>query len=258
MKIVVLAKEVPDTYGNRELDLETGLAVRSASEPVLDEIGGRAIEVALSHADAHPGTEVVVISMCPQSADATVRRILAMGVHSAIHIVDEALIGADLGLTAEVLASAARRAGFDLVIAGNLSTDGTGGVLPAMVAEHLGVPHLTALSRVDVSDGTVSGTRESDGGKLTLTAELPAVISITDALPGARLPSFKGLMAAKKKPYETVGMDVLGVDPGNFSVARSIMTAVTQRPPRGPGVMIVDAEDAGERLATFLADRGLA
>ncbi len=130
MKIFVLVKEVPDTYGDRTLNLETGLADRGAGDVVLDEITERALEVALSYADKNEGTEVVALTMAPESATASVRRALAIGAASAIHIVDEQLVGADLGLTAEVLAAAIRRGAPDLVITGNLSTDGAGGVLP--------------------------------------------------------------------------------------------------------------------------------
>jgi hypothetical protein len=153
MKIVVLVKEVPDTYGDRKLSLETGLADRAASERVLDEIGERALEVALSYADANPGTEVQVVSMASEDAAATVRKGLAMGAASALQVVDPGLAGADLGVTARVLAAAVQRAGFDLVITGNLSTDGSG-VLPAMLAEHLGVAQATALSAVTIGDGS--------------------------------------------------------------------------------------------------------
>lgn len=164
MRIVVLVKEVPDTWGDRKLSLETGLADRSASERVLDEIGERSLEVALSYADQNAGTEVVVVSMAPAESAATVRKGLATGAHSAVQVADEQLVGADLGLTAEVLAAAVSRTGFDLVIAGNLSTDGSGGVMGAMVAELLDVPHLTALTSVQIEDGRVSGERASDGG----------------------------------------------------------------------------------------------
>ncbi len=145
------------------------------------------------------GTEVVVVSMAPAESAATVRKGLAMGAHSAVQVADEQLVGADLGLTAEVLAAAVSRTGFDLVIAGNLSTDGSGGVMGAMVAELLDVPNLTALTSVQIEDGRVSGERASDGATMRVSAELPAVISITEALPDARFPNFKGIMAAKKK-----------------------------------------------------------
>lgn len=258
MKIVVLVKEVPDTYGDRKLSLETGLADRGASEVVLDEIGERALEVALSYADKTPGTEVVVLSMAPASASATVRKGLAMGAASAVQVVDDALLGADLGLTAEVLAAALQRTGFDLVIAGNQSTDGTGGVVPAMVAEILDVPSATYLSAVEIGDGEVSGTRASDGATLQVSASLPAVISITEALPDARFPNFKGIMAAKKKPFETLSLEDLEVDPHDPAAARSIVIALSEKPPRTAGVKIVDEGDAGEKLAEFLIQNRLA
>src|SRR5690606_22356130 len=257
MKIVVLVKEVPDTYGDRKLSLETGLADRGASEAVMDEIGERAIEVALSYADKNPGTEVVVLSMTPESATSTVRKGLAMGAASAVQVVDEALLGADMGLTAEVLAAAVQRTGFDLVIAGNQSTDGSGGVVPVMVAEILDVPAATYLTSVEIGEGTVSGTRAVEGASMNLSATLPAVISITEALPDARFPNFKGIMAAKKKPFETLSLDDLGVDIDPAVAPQTIMTAVSEKPPRGAGVKIIDEGDAGEKLAAFLIENRL-
>jgi len=258
MKIIVLVKEVPDTYGDRKLDLETGLADRAASESVLDEISGRALEVALSHADKNAGTEVVVLSMAPESAQATIRKGLAMGAGTAVQIVDEALLGADLGLSAEALAAAIREIGFDLVIAGNQSTDGSGGVLPSMIAELLDVPQATSLNSVEITDTAVSGERAIDGGTANVTAQLPAVISITERLPDARFPNFKGIMAAKKKPYETKTLADLGVDAADPAASRSIMIAVSEKPARSAGTKIVDEGDAGVKLAEFLIQNRLA
>ncbi|MFB8146514.1 electron transfer flavoprotein subunit beta/FixA family protein [Microbacterium sp. NPDC056003] len=258
MRIVVLVKEVPDTYGDRKLSLETGLADRGASEAVLDEIGERAIEVALSYADKNPGTEVVVLSMTPASASATVRKGLAMGAASAVHVVDEALLGADLGLTAEVLAAAVKRTGFDLVIAGNQSTDGSGGVIPAMVAEILDVPAATYLASVEIGESAVSGTRAVEGATMNVSTALPALISITEALPDARFPNFKGIMAAKKKPFETLSLDDLGIDPHDPNASRSIVIGLSEKPPREAGTKIVDEGDAGEKLAEFLIQNRLA
>lgn len=257
MKIVVLVKEVPDTWGERKLNLETGLAERDAGERVIDEIGERSLEVALSYADAHEGTEVVVLSMGPEAATASIRKSLAMGAASAVHVVDDGLRGADLGLTAEVLAAALTRVGFDLAITGNLSTDGSGGVIPAMVAELLDVPAATMLTSVEIGEGAVSGVRATDGGTVAVEATLPAVISITEALPDARFPNFKGIMAAKKKPYETLTLADLGVDADDPAAARSIMLAVAEKPPREAGVKIVDSGDAGEQLADFLIQNRL-
>jgi electron transfer flavoprotein beta subunit len=258
MKIVVLVKEVPDTYGDRRLDLETGIVDRAASDAVLDEIGERSLEVALSYADGHPDTEIALLSMGPQSAQASIRRGLAMGASSAVQVVDEALLGADLGLTSEVLAAALQHTGFDLVIAGNESTDGSGGVIPAMLAERLGVPQLTALASVEITDASVSGRRVLDDGVATVSASLPAVISITESLPDARMANIKGIMAAKKKPYEVLSLADLGVVAEREDAPRSIMIAVSERPPRGAGVKIVDEGDAGEQLAEFLVQNRLA
>jgi electron transfer flavoprotein beta subunit len=257
MRIVVLVKEVPDTYGDRKLDLETGLTDRSTPERVLDEICERALEVALAHADKAPGTEVVVMSMAPESATSSVRKGLAMGAASAVQITDDALTGADLSVTARVLAAALRRTGFDLVITGNLSTDGAGGVLPAMLAEHLGVPHATALREVEIGADAVTGVRATDFGAATVSAPLPAVISITEALPDARFPNFKGIMAAKKKPLEVLSLAELDVDVDPAAAPQSILTRVGEKPARGAGVRIVDEGDAGEKLAAYLLENRL-
>ncbi|MET0734102.1 MAG: electron transfer flavoprotein subunit beta/FixA family protein [Microbacterium sp.] len=258
MKIVVLVKEVPDTYGDRKLSLETGLADRAASETVLDEIGERSLEVALSFADANAGTEVVVLSMAPESAAATVRKGLAMGAASAVQIVDEELLGADLGLTAEVLAAAVKRIGADLVITGNQSTDGSGGVLPAMIAELLDLPAALNLTSVEIAEGSVTGVRATDAGTIEVSSDLPALISITEALPDARFPNFKGIMAAKKKPFETLSLADLGVEALAADAARSIVIGLSEKPPRQAGTKIIDEGDAGEKLAEYLIQNRLA
>lgn len=258
MRIVVLIKEVPDTYGERRLSPVTGLAERGASEAGMDEIGERALEVALSYLDDHADAEVTLVSMGPESATASVRKGLAMNAGSAVLVSDDALSGADLGLTAEVLASAVQRVGADLVIAGDLSTDGAGGLIPAMVAERLGVPQLTGLVSARIEEGAVSGVRATDEGTVQVSAELPAVISITEALPDARFPNFKGIMAAKKKPLEVLSLHDLGVEADAADAPRSIMTAVSERPPRGAGTKIVDEGDGGEKLAEYLIQNRLA
>lgn len=257
MKIIVLVKEVPDTYADRKINLETGLADRAASDAVLDEISERSLEVALSHADSAEGTEIVLLTVAPEGATATVRKGLAMGAGSAIHVVDEGLLGADIILTAEVLAAAIRRTGFDLVIAGNVSTDGSGGMVPAALAELLDVPHLTGLTQVAITAESVSGARPVEGGVQQVSAPLPAVISITEALPDARFPNFKGIMAAKKKPLETVGLAELGVDPERPDHARTIMLTIAEKPPRAAGVKITDEGDAAAKLADFLVENRL-
>ena len=256
MRIVVLVKEVPDTYGDRLLDLETGLADRAASERVLDEIGERAIEAAVVIKEAAGDAEVVLVTMGPESASTGLRKGLAMGADRAVHVLDAELAGADLTLTAETLAAAVRREEPDLVIAGVLSTDGTGAVIPAMVAEHLGAAHLTSMNSIAVADGRASGVRATDLGTAAVSAALPAVVSITEAMPEARFPNFKGIMAAKKKPLDAVSLADLGLT-ASLQTPRSIMTSIAQKPARSGGTVIVDEGDGGERLAQFLISNKL-
>lgn len=259
MKIVVLVKEVPDTYGERTLNLETGLAERGASERVADEISERALEVALSFRDSASAddVEIHILTVAPSGATETIRKILAMGADSATHVVDEGLIGADITLTAEVIAAALTKVGYDLVVAGNQSTDGMGGVLPAMLAEKLGIPAATQLGEVTIEKDRVSGVRGTGVARQSVSAPFPAIISITEELPDARFPNFKGIMAAKKKPIDELTLAELAIDPEDMSVARAIMLDVTERPPKSAGVKMTDEGDAAAKLAAFLIEERL-
>jgi electron transfer flavoprotein beta subunit len=258
MRIVVLIKEVPDTWGERRLDPGTKRVDRAGSEGVMDEIGERAVEAALSYKDGASDTEVVVLSMGPSSTG-ILRRALAMGATSAVHILDDRLVGSDLGWTAAALAAAIRRVGFDLVILGGESTDGRGGVVPAMVAEHLGVPLATGLSTLDIAADGVRGERTADDETLALSAPLPAVVSITERMPEARFPSFKGTMGAKKKPLEVLSVSDLGADLAQTidTAARSVVVGITERAARVAGPKIVDDGGAVAQLVDFLASKQL-
>ncbi|MDN4472646.1 electron transfer flavoprotein subunit beta/FixA family protein [Demequina zhanjiangensis] len=258
MKILVLMKVVPDTYGDRTLSLETGLAQRDSDDSVIDEIDERALEAALAYADTDPEAEVVLLSMAPEPAQASLRKALAMGASEAVQVVDARLAGADIVTTAEVLAAAARRIGFDLIVAGNASTDGSGGAVPAAMAEMLEIACATSLSQVAISGDKVTGTRATETALIALETTLPAIVSVTEALPDARLANFKGIMAAKKKTIETLSVEDLQIDPEHTEAARSIMIAIRERPPREAGVKIVDSGDAGMQLADFLVDNRLA
>ena len=144
------------------------------------------------------------------------------------------------------------------MVTGNLSTDGAGGVLPAMLAEWLDVPNLTSLSTVEIEDGRVSGARVTETGVASVSAELPAVVSITESLPDARFSNFKGIMAAKRKPFETLGVADLGVALDDESVGRSIVLAVAERPARAAGAKVKDDGAAAEQLAEYLVANRLA
>ena len=252
MKIVVLVKEVPDTWGERLLDLETGLADRVSSERVIDEIVERGLEFAISFAEKNDGTEVIALCMASEEATGTLRKALAMGADRGVLIVDEALHGADITLTAQVLAAALEHIGFDLIVSGDQSTDGAGGVVPSAVAELLDIPQLPRLATVDLNEKEVTGAHVTDRITLSLSAPLPAMMSVSERFAEPRFPNFKGIMAAKKKPFEVLGIAELGTDISVLDRPRSIMTEIAGKPPRESGVKVAADENSGRDLAEFL------
>ena len=253
MKIAVLVKEVPDTWSDRQIDEKTKRVDRSG-DVVIDEINEKAVEAALVVKEANGG-EVVVVTMGPSNAQDAVRKSLAMGADSGIHIVDDALGGSDAVQTSAALAAALGSRGFDLVIAGNESTDGRTAAVPAMLAERLGLAQLTFLRTLTVSGDTVSGERMTEDGHVEITAKLPALVSVTEQIAEARYPNFKGILAAKKKPVETLGIADLGIAAGEAGGANSwsVVESVTARPPREGGTIIKDDGTGGQQLADFLA-----
>ena len=258
MNIVVLCKQVPDTYSERRLR-EDGALDRDASDAVLDEINERAVEEALQLKEAHGGA-VTVVSMGPDRATEAIRKALSMGADAAVHLSDEALAGSDAVGTARALAGAIGTvADVDLVLAGNEASDGRSAAVPAMVAEVLGLPALTHAREVTVEGGTVTVRRETDDGVVTLTAELPAVVSVNEKINEPRYPSFKGIMAAKKKKVTTLAAGDLGVDAATVGVAGALSSVVeaTPKPPKSAGEKVVDDGDGGTRIAAFLVAQKL-
>ncbi|TFD64254.1 electron transfer flavoprotein subunit beta/FixA family protein [Cryobacterium ruanii] len=254
MKIVVLVKQVPDTWGQRALDLQTGRIDRVLGENVVDEINERALEVGLIQQDTMEA-EVIVLTMGPGSASDAIKKSLAMGADSAIHINDDLLVGADYMRTAQTIAAALKSVPFDLLIAGDKSTDGGGGVIPAMVSEILGIPHLTHLDSVTIEASKVSGERSNNNGSVRAHATLPAVISVTERSAEPRYPTFRGIMKAKKKPVISENLSSISLDsvsPVSDNETTAVLT-VEARAERIGGIKIIDEGDAGNKIAEFLA-----
>ncbi|MFI6375590.1 electron transfer flavoprotein subunit beta/FixA family protein [Streptomyces sp. NPDC050546] len=253
MNIVVLVKQVPDTAAERTLAGTGHLLDRESADLVLDEINERAAEAALTLKET-VGAEVTVVSMGPESALDALRKVLAMGADRGIHICDDRLAGADVVTTAKVLAAAVRTVeDADLVLAGNATTDGQASAVPAIVAELLGVPQLTHARELTVEPGRVCAERETEHGEATLDAPLPALVSVTEKINEPRYPSFKGIMAAKKKPVRTVDLDDLFPDADTgFLVTRTRVVDAVPRPARAAGVRVTDDGSAGRRLAGYL------
>ncbi|MGW6448814.1 electron transfer flavoprotein subunit beta/FixA family protein [Lentzea sp. NPDC055074] len=259
MNIVVLVKQVPDTWSERKLTDADHTLDRESADAVLDEINERAVEEALQLQEAHGG-EVTVIAMGPDRATDAIRKALSMGADKAIHVNDEALHGSDSLATAKVLAKAIGTVeNVDLVIAGNEATDGRAGAVPAILAELLGLPQVTQLRKVTVEGTTIKGERETDEGVAFLEASLPAVVSVTEKINEPRYPSFKGIMAAKKKPVSTLTVADLGIDASEvgLSGAWTQVLEASPKPPRSAGQRVEDGGDGGSKIAEFLVGQKL-
>jgi electron transfer flavoprotein beta subunit len=256
MNIVVCVKQVPDTWSERKLSESDKTVDREAADAVIDELAEYAIEEGLRQAEAHGG-EVTILSMGPERATESIRKALSMGADKAVHLVDDALAGSDALGTSAAIALVLGRTGFDLVILGSESTDGRMGVLPAMLAERLGVPQLTYASKLDIDGSKVRVRRVTDYGYDEVEAELPAIVSVIEKINEPRYPSFKGIMAAKKKPVETLSLADAGVDPGAVGLANAAteVLSFTSAPPRQAGTVVTDEGDGGVKAAEFLAAR---
>jgi electron transfer flavoprotein beta subunit len=254
--IVVLIKQVPDTWSERKLTDGDYTLDREAADAVLDEINERAVEEALLIKEKEGGdSTVTVLTAGPARATEAIRKALSMGADKAVHLLDDGLHGSDVIQTGWALARALGTIeGTELVIAGNEATDGVGGAVPAVIAEYLGLPQLTHLRKVTVEGGKVTGERETDDGVFTLEASLPAVVSVNEKINEPRFPSFKGIMAAKKKEVTTLTLAEIGVEADEVGVANagSKVLSSTPKPPKTAGEKIADEGEGGSKIAEYL------
>jgi electron transfer flavoprotein beta subunit len=256
MNIVVCMKQVPDTGEERTLRADDARLDRAAVDGLINELDEYAIEEGLRLAEAHGG-EVTILSMGPEAASDSIRKALSMGADKAVHLVDDALAGSDALATSLALATVLRRTGFDLVILGSESTDARMGVMAAMLAERLGVPQVSLASKVEIDGSAITIHRQTDYGYDKVEASLPAVVSVVEKINEPRYPSFKGIMAAKKKPVETLSLADLGMDASSAGLGASATEVVSfaNRPPRAAGTIVTDEGEGGIKAAEFLASR---
>jgi electron transfer flavoprotein beta subunit len=260
MNIVVLVKQVPDTYSERKLSDGDHTLDRDATDAVLDEINERAVESALQLKEANDGSEVTVVTMGPDRATDAIRKALSMGADKAVHLSDSALHGSCAVQTAKALAKVIGTLGeVDLILAGNEASDGRSGAIPAMVADILDLPALTHARELTVEGSTVTVRRETDDGVTILTTELPAVVSVNEKINEPRYPSFKGIMAAKKKPVTTLTLADAGIDASEVGLANALtsVTSSQPKPPKSAGEKVEDEGDGGAKIAAFLVSQKL-
>ena len=256
MNIVVCVKQVPDTWSEKKLAASDSTLDRAATDPVMNEMDEYAVEEALKLQESQGGA-VTILCMGPDAATETVRKALSMGADKAIHVVDDALHGSDAVATSLALAKAIEKSGdVDLVLLGSESSDARMSVVPAMLAERLGLPQLTFAKEVTVTDGSVSIKRLTDDGYQVVEASLPAVVSVVEKINEPRYPSFKGIMAAKKKPVQTwslADLEISAEQVGGASAWTEVVE-VTARPPRSAGTIVTDEDGSGAaELVEFLS-----
>ena len=262
MKIAVCVKYVPDATGDRHFE-DDETVDRVGVDGLLSELDEYAVEQALQikeKAESPEDVEVTALCVGPEQAVDAVRKALQMGADKGVHVVDDAIAGSDSIATSLVLAKAVEKGSdgtpYDVVMCGMASTDGSMSVVPAMLAERLSLPQLTLASKVETQGDQVRIQRDGDVATEVVGGTMPLVISVTDQSGEARYPSFKGIMAAKKKPLETLSLSDLGVDAGDvgLSVAWTEVEETTARPPREAGEIVKDEEGSGAKaLADFLA-----
>jgi len=265
MKIAVCVKYVPDATGDRHFE-DDKTVDRVGVDGLLSELDEYAVEQALQikeKAENPDDVEVTALCVGPEQAVDAVRKALQMGADKGVHVQDDAIAGSDSIATSLVLAKAVEKGAdgdggtpYDLVMCGMASTDGSMSVVPAMLAERLSLPQLTLASKVETQGDQVRIQRDGDVATEVVGGTMPLVVSVTDQSGEARYPSFKGIMAAKKKPLETLSLSDLGVDAGDvgLSVAWTEVEETTARPPREAGEIVKDEEGSGAKaLADFLA-----
>ena len=264
MKILVCVKQVPDSWAEKKLTSAKVLD-RESADAVLNDLDEYAVEEALRIVEAHGGSEaghtVTLLSMGPERAQEALRKGLSMGADSAIHINDGALAGSDALTTSRVLAEVIKREQPDLILTGTESTDARMSVIPSMLSERLELPHLSFAGEVKVDSALskIMTKRMTDEGVDSMEAPLPAIITVIEKINEPRYPSFKGIMAAKKKTITEMKLSDLGIAAGEVGGAGawSEVRDFALAPARGTGIKVVDEGSAGSALVDFLGEKRL-
>lgn len=252
MKVIVCVKQIPDPALPGELDPSTNTLKRDG-KLILDESDSYGVEMALQLVDAAGGGEVALVSMAPNDEMSGMRTALAMGAAQGLLVSDPALAGSDALTTAKVLAAAVQRlGGADLVLAGTESSDGYTGTVPEQMAEALGLPSVTFAKKVTVDGSTLNVDRQTEAGYDEVTCPLPALVSVTAGVVEPRYPSFKGIMAAKSKPVETVTAADLGITPVGWEGSGQTVASVEQAPAREAGTIIEDDGESFGKIVEYL------
>ena len=259
MNIVVLVKQVPDTWAERRLQESDNTLDRASVDVVMNEIDEYAVEEALRIKESVGAGEVTILTMGPERAAETIRKALSMGADKAVHLSDPGLAGSDAVQTSYALAQVLSTLEYDLVLTGSEATDSRMAIMPALLAERTGQPQLSGARKVTPGAGTVRIARQTEAGYDVIEAATPAIVSVVEKINEPRYPSFKGIMAAKKKPLTNLTIADAGIDPAQVGLASAPSQVVefANKPPRSAGQIVKDEGDGGVKIADFLSAQKL-
>jgi electron transfer flavoprotein beta subunit len=261
LKICVLVKEVPDAAVNKRIDPETKRLDRSG-EKNLNPFDTHALEAAMQVKEGGAEVEeIVAVTMGPESAVRALHKAVALGADRSVHLTDSALEDSDVAATGLALAKVLESESPDLVLLGQQSDDGECYTIGAVVADHLKMPSLTQVIKMDAADNKLTLERQAEYGYDTVEVELPAVISVGDAINEPRYPSLKAIMGAKKKPLDTKGIGDVGIEAGQVGESGSRTTVLELKPPpaKESGEIIEDEDtnETVEKIVAWLDERKL-
>jgi electron transfer flavoprotein beta subunit len=262
MKICVLVKEVPDAAVDKRIDPQTGRMDR-AGEKNLNPYDTHALEAAMQVREGGvvDVEEIVAVTMGPESAARALHKAVSLGADRSIHLTDPALAGSDVAATGYALARVLEAESPDLVLLGQQSDDGECYTIGAVVADHLRMPSLTQVIKMDVAEGTLRCERQAEYGYDTVEIDLPAVISVGDAINEPRYPSLKAIMGARKKPLATLALADAGIEADQVGIEGSrVVCGDFKAPPTKAAGTIIEDEDTAqtvERVVAWLDERKL-
>jgi len=255
MNVIVCVKQIPDPALPQSLDPSTK-TIKRDGKLILDESDSYGVEMALQLVGKAGGGEVSLVSMAPNGETSGMRTALAMGAAKGVLVSDPALQGTDALTTAKILAAAAQKCGeFDLIIAATESTDGYTGTVPEQMAEVLGLPSITFAKTVAIDGTNLKVNRQTEAGFDEISCTLPALVSVTAGVVEPRYPSFKGIMAAKSKPVDTVTAADLGVQPVGWAGAGQEITDIAQAAERQAGEIVEDDGEGFAKIVSFLESK---
>src|SRR3954462_4594307 len=254
LKIAVLVKEVPDAAVDKRINPETKRLDRSG-EKNLNPFDTHALEAAMQVKEGGSDVEeIVAVTMGPDSAVRALHKAVALGADRSVHLTDGALEGSDVCATGYALAKVLEAESPDLVLLGQQSDDGECYTIGAVVTDLLQMPSLTQVIKMDVSEGKLTCERQAEYGYDTVEVEMPAVISVGDAINEPRYPSLKAIMGAKKKPLDTVGIGDVGIESDRVGEGGSrVVCGEFKAPPQKAGGTMIEDDDTNETVAKVLA-----